>query len=51
MDLIENPDFDFNIADTCLLFSTLGLIILKSLNMNVGTEFPVPKGSNFFISL
>ena len=46
-----NIDSDFNITDICLLFSTTGLIIFRFFNMNVGTEFPVPKGSNFFISL
>ncbi len=50
IDLIENPVFDFNIEDMCLLFNTQGLIILKFFNMNVGTVFPDPKGSNFFIS-
>ena len=50
IDLIEYPVFDFNIEDMCLLFNTVGLIIFKSLNINVGTELPVPKGSNFFIS-
>ena len=49
IDLIENPVFDFNIEDICLLFSTVGLIIFKSLNINVGNELPVPNGSNFFI--
>ena len=29
IDLIENPFFDFSIEDMCLLFSTIGLIILK----------------------
>ena len=51
IDLIENPFFDFNIKDICLLFRAMGLIILRSLNINDGTVFPVPKGSNFFISL
>ena len=50
IDVIENPVFDFNIEEICLLFNIMGLIILKSLNMKVGTEFPVPNGSNFFIS-
>ena len=50
IDLIENPVFDFNIEEMCLLFNTVGLIIFKSLNKNVGTGFPAPKGSNFLIS-
>ena len=50
IDLIENPVFDFNIKEMCLLSNIMGLIIFKSLNKKVGTGFPVPKGSNFFIS-
>ena len=48
IDLIEKPVFDFKIIDMCLFFNTKGLIIFKSLNKNVGTTLPVPKGSNFF---
>ena len=52
IDLIENPVFDFNIADICACYLILvGLMILRSLNMNVGIEFPVPNGSSFFILL
>ena len=51
IDLIEKPVLDFKISETCLLSRIVDLNTFKSLNKNVGAGFPVPKGSNFFISV